>query len=104
MKLSRKKSKCAVSEREIFLEKEKKIPCTLYKQLKPAAYLRFRISRAITFAFGFHGVSVLVLELALLAHSLLMLYIRLGRRIYVHLFVRSCVFHITLSSIETKDS
>ena len=34
------------------------------------------------------------LELALLARSLLMLYKRLGRRIYVHLFVRSCVFHI----------
>ena len=43
----------------MFLEKEKQYLAHLYKQLKPAAYLRFRISRAITFAFGFHGVSVL---------------------------------------------
>ena len=51
------KSKCAVSERKIFLEKEKIYLVHLHKQLKPATYERFRVSSVITFAFGFHSVS-----------------------------------------------
>ena len=37
--------------------KREKYLAHLHKQLKPATYQRFRVSRVITFAFGFHGVS-----------------------------------------------
>ena len=61
MKLSRiiLKSKCTVSERKAFLEKERKYLAHLHKELKPATYQRFRVSREITFTFGFHAVSEL---------------------------------------------
>ena len=39
-----------------FLENEEKYLAHLHKQLKPATYLRFRVSRVITFASGFHIV------------------------------------------------
>ena len=44
-----------VSERKTFLEKEKKYLAHLHKQLRPATW--FCVSRVITLAFGFHGVS-----------------------------------------------
>ena len=40
-----------------FLEKEKKYLAHLHEQSKPATNKRFRVSRVITFATGFHSVS-----------------------------------------------